>query len=190
MLGIIALAGFWIVLHRLVAFQSNPLPDFSRYPPWTVIAVLAMAAISGGVSEEAAFRGYFQGALERAGLGPAAVIVAALVMAPVHAQTQGFVWPTLLFYLLVDSMLGALAYITGSIRPGVVVHTIGLFVFFAFIWPRDPGRTLIWAHGPDPWFWIHVGQTAVFGALSLAAFARLTKLARASRGSPGAARRV
>ena len=180
LLGIVALAGFWIVLHQLVATPSNPLPDFSKYPAWTVIAALAMAAISGGVSEEAAFRGYFQDALERAGLGPAAVIVTAMVMAPEHALTQGFVWPNLLFYLLVDIMLGALAYITRSIRPSVVVHAIGLFIFFVLVWPRDAARPLIGSHGPDTWFWIHVGQTAGFAALSLAAFARLAQLARAA----------
>lgn len=179
-LWIVALAGFWIVLHQLVAAPGNSLPDFSKYPSWTTIAALAMAAISGGVSEEAAFRGYFQGALERAGLGAAAVIVGALVMAPEHALTQGFVWPNLLFYLLVDSMLGALASITQSIRPGVVVHAIGLFVFFDFIWPRDAARTPIWASRPDLWFWIHLAQTVVFAVLSLAAFVRLNTLTRAS----------
>jgi membrane protease YdiL (CAAX protease family) len=179
-LWVIALAGFWIVLHQLVPTPGNPLPDFSKYPPTTTIAALAMAAVSGGVSEEAAFRGYFQGALERAGLGWAALVVVALVIAPVHALTQGFVWPNLLFYLLVDAMLGALAYVTGSIRPGVVVHAIGLFIFFAVIWPHDAARPHVGASGPDLWFWIHLGQTLVFAALSLAAFARLSALAKAS----------
>src|SRR5579863_3543907 len=124
-LWIVALAGFWVVLHRLFVAPTNPLPDFSKYPVVTVIAALAMAGISGGVSEEAGFRGYFQGALERRGLGPAAILIAALVMAPEHALSQGFVWPNLLFYLLVDMMLGALAYVTRSIRPSIVVHALG-----------------------------------------------------------------
>ena len=101
-------------------------------------------------------------------------------MAPIHAQTQGFVWPTLLFYLLVDTMLGALTYVTQSIRPGIVVHAIGLFVFFAFIWPADAHRRLIWANGPDAGFWFSVAQTLVFAVLGAVAFARLTRLARRS----------
>ena len=181
---VIALAGLWIVLHRLIASPGNPLADFSRLPPLTVAVSLIMAAVSGAVSEEAGFRGYFQGALERRGLGALSVLVAALVMAPIHAQTQGFVWPTLLFYLLVDGMLGALAYVTRSIRPGIIVHAIGLFVFFAFIWPQDAHRQLIWAKGADAGFWLGVVQTAVFAALGGLAFLRLTKLAPSGRVDP------
>ena len=177
-LWIVALAGFWIVLHRLVAVQSSPLPDFSKYPVLTVVAALAMASISGGISEEAGFRGYFQGALERRGLGPAAILVVALVMAPEHALSQGFVWPNILFYLMVDVMLGALAYLTRSIRPGIVVHAIGLFVFFTLVWPGDKGRSLIWGHGADAGFWLQLGQTAVFAALGTVAFIQLAKMTR------------
>jgi membrane protease YdiL (CAAX protease family) len=90
-LSIVALAGFWIVLHQLVASGANALPDFSKLPAITVTLTLAMAALAGAVSEEAGFRGYFQGALERCGIGSWAVVVTALVMAPVHTLTQGFV---------------------------------------------------------------------------------------------------
>ena len=177
-LGIVALAGFWIVLHELVRTPSNPMANVSHYPLLTLLVALAMAAIAGGVSEEAAFRGYFQGTLEKHGLGWGAVVVAALVMAPEHAQTQGFVWPNMLFYLLVDVMLGALAYLTKSIRPGVVVHVVGLFVFFAIVWPGDAARPMFTADGDQTWFWVHVGQTVVFALLSLAAFVRLARLVR------------
>jgi membrane protease YdiL (CAAX protease family) len=177
-LGIVALAGFWVVLHRLVVVQTNPLPDFSKYPPLTVVTALAMASISGAVSEEVAFRGYFQGALERRGLGAGAILVSALVMSPEHALTQGFVWPTMLFYLLVDGLLGALAFLTQSIRPVVIVHAIGLFIFFALVWPYDKERTPISVGGADLGFWLSVAQTGVFAVLSLAGFWRLARLRR------------
>ena len=173
----IALAGLWVVLHQLIATPSNPLADFSKLPPVTVAVSLTMAAVSGAVSEEAGFRGYFQGALERRGLGVAAVLIAALVMAPIHAETQGFVWPNLVFYMVVDSMLGAIAYVTQSIRPGIVVHAIGLLIFFGFIWPGDAHRQLVWATGAGPGFWISVVQTVLFAALGAVAFARLARLA-------------
>ncbi len=177
---IVFLAGFWIVLHRLVAAPANRLPDFSRTPLVMLIATLAMASLAGAVAEEAGFRGYFQGTLERQGLGWVSILVSALVMAPEHALTQGFVWPTMLFYLLVDAMLGALAYITGSIRPGIVVHAVGLLVFFAVVWPHDKQRGLIWTHGPDLWFWVHAGQAVVFAMLSGVAFVHLARLAKPS----------
>jgi membrane protease YdiL (CAAX protease family) len=182
---VVALAGLWIVLHRLVPTPGNPLADFSKLPPLTVAVSLAMAAVSGAVSEEAGFRGYFQGALQRRGLGPLAILIAALVMAPIHAQTQGFVWPNIVFYLLVDTMLGALAYVTGSIRPGVVVHALGLFVFFAFVWPQDAHRQLIGSAGADAGFWISLAQTAVFASLGAAAFVRLLQLTGRSNARRG-----
>jgi membrane protease YdiL (CAAX protease family) len=181
-LALVALAGLWIVLHALVKTPSNPLAQVSQYPPLTVVVALAMAAISGGVSEEAGFRGYFQGALERRGLGWAAVVVTALVMAPVHAQTQGFAWPNLVFYLLVDGMLGALAYLTKSIRPGILVHALGLFIFFALIWPHDAARPMLAAPGDHAWFWVHLAQTIVFAGLSLAAFVQLARARSRGRG--------
>ncbi len=174
-LCLVALAGFWIVLHQLVRVAGNPLPDFSHYPAATVVAMLAMAALSGAVSEEAGFRGYFQGSLQRWLPTPLAILVVALVMAPEHALTQGFVWPTLLFYLLVDMMLGFCASITRSIVPGIVIHAIGLFAFFALVWPHDAGRALVREHGADLWFTVHVAQTLVFGGLGIALFRRLAR---------------
>lgn len=178
LLWLVFLGGLWIVLQQLVSGPGNKLPDFSALPLVTVIATLMMASVSGAVSEEAGFRGYFQGALERSGFGVAAILCMALVMAPIHALTQGFVWPTLLFYLLVDAMLGALAYFTKSIRPGVLVHAVGLFAFFSVIWPRDKDRLTVWQSGADAWFWIHVGQAVLFAALSLAALNRLARLVK------------
>lgn len=178
LLWVVFLAGFWIVLDQLVSIPGNKLPDFSTLPVLTVIATLIIASASGAVSEEAGFRGYFQGALERAGLKSAAIICTALLMAPIHALTQGFVWPTLVFYLLVDGMLGALAYLTKSILPGILVHAVGLFTFLGLIWPGDKNRSLIWQGGADPWFWVHCAQAVVFGVSSLWALNRLAKLAR------------
>jgi membrane protease YdiL (CAAX protease family) len=178
LLWVVFLAGFWIVLDQLVTVPGNKLPDFSTLPVLTVIATLIVACASGALSEEAGFRGYFQGSLERAGLGAVAILYTALLMAPIHALTQGFVWPTLVFYLLVDAMLGALAYFTKSILPGIVVHAIGLFTFLGLIWPGDKTRSPIAQGGADWWFWIHLAQTVLFGALSLYALYRLAKLTK------------
>jgi membrane protease YdiL (CAAX protease family) len=181
LVSLVGLVSFWIVLHQLIPASARPQPDYSRLSALMMMTSFAAAAISGSVSEEAGFRGFFQGAMERWGFGPWAILVAALIIAPLHALTQGFVLPTMLFYLCVDLMLGALAYLTKSIRPGIVVHAAGLFVFFAFIWPKDAQRRLVWRDGPDTSFWINVAVTATFAVLAGLALARLATIARSRR---------
>jgi membrane protease YdiL (CAAX protease family) len=180
-LSVISLAGVWIVLFRLIRFSGNTAPDFSRYPVLTTVAILAMASLVSSVLEEAGFRGYFQGVLETRFGGAAAVLLTAVLIAPAHSLTQGFVWPTMLFYFLVDTMLGVSAYLTKSILPGVTVHTIGLLIFFGVVWPADRQREPVWQNGTDLWFWIHVAQVVVFAVLAVMAFVRLARLAKSKR---------
>jgi membrane protease YdiL (CAAX protease family) len=174
--SVFSLAGLWIVLFRLVRIPGNAVPDLSKYPVITVVAILAMASLVSSVAEEAGFRGYFQVALQSHFRGPAAVLLVALLIAPAHGLTQGFMWPTVLFYLLVDTMLGTLACLTKSILPGVVVHTIGLLIFFGLVWPQDGQRKLIWESGADNWFWIHGAQVVVFAVLGIMAFVHLAEV--------------
>jgi membrane protease YdiL (CAAX protease family) len=181
-LSIVSLTGFWIVLLGLVKVQGNPLPNFSQYPVLTVVLVIGMASLVAATAEEAGFRGYLQGILEQKVGGPLAILIAALVMEPGHGLTQGFAWPTMLFYLFVDLMFGTTAYLTNSILPSLVIHTIGLIVFFSMVWPNDSARQLVESGGAGPWFWIHVAQTIIFAVLAIVAFKCLstaTKLAHA-----------
>jgi len=171
--GVIALAGVWIVLLDLVRLPPRALPDFSKYPLFTATTVILMACLVSSIPEEAAFRGYFQSFLEKKLSGPLAIVMAAVAVAPAHCLTQGFLWPVVLFYFLVDSMLGAIAYLTKSILPGIAVHFIGLLVFFTLIWPYDATRVLISEGGVKKWFWIHVVQIVICGLLGLLAFWRL-----------------
>ena len=175
-LSIVALIGFWIVLFQLVKAPGNGLPDFSRYPSLSVALVLVMASLVGAVSEEAGFRGYFQGVLEREFSGPAAIVIASFVMAPGHGLTQGFVWTTLLFYFFVDVIFGMMAYLTKSILPGIVVHAIGLLIFFTLVWPYDVTRHLVSEGGADAWFWAHTAQAIIFTVLAILAFRQLAKI--------------
>ncbi len=180
-LSIVALVGFWIVLFQLVKMPARVLPNFSGYPLLTVVLVLVMAALVSSLAEEAGFRGYFQGTLEQKVRGPVAIVIMALVIAPAHGLTQGFLWPTLLWYFLVDVMFGGMAYLSKSILPSTVVHIVGLLVFFALVWPYDSQRRLVWETGADLWFWANVAQVIVFTALAILAFIRL---ARVTKGAP------
>jgi membrane protease YdiL (CAAX protease family) len=178
LLAIVALAGLWIVLFQLAHLPARALPDYSKYPFVTVALVLVMASLVGAVTEEAMFRGYFQGILEGTVGGAVAILITALVMAPEHAQTQGFVWPTLLFYLVVDVMLGATALLTKSILPGIVTHSIGLLAFFTLVWPGDVIRQVVGGGTTELWFWLHGAQTLVFAVLAILAFIHLARISR------------
>jgi len=183
MFSIVALAGYWIVLFQLVKVPGNALPDFSSYPLITVVLVAVMASVNASVAEEVGFRGYFQGILEREVRGPVAIIISSLVIAPAHAVTQGFLWPTMLFYFLVDVTFGTTAYLTKSILPGIVVHTIGLVIFFTSVWPYDATRRLVADGGADTWFWIHTAQAIIFTILAILAFRQLRKVTGPIRSS-------
>jgi membrane protease YdiL (CAAX protease family) len=174
--SIIALVGFWTVLSGLVKLPRNATLDSSSYPWYFSLLVAVMASLSGSITEEIGFRGYFQKALEMRGNATLAIIIAALVIFPAHALTQGFIWPVLVFYLLVDIMLGTMAYLTNSILPGIVVHALGLFVFLFLVWP-NPTRRLVFESGPNIWFWVNVVQMIIFAAAALWAFKRLAHIA-------------
>ncbi len=180
-LSVVGLAGFWIVLFQLVKIRGNILPDFSKYPWLTVAFVLVMASVVSSVAEESGFRGYFQSALERAFSVPAAIVIQCLVIALPHGLTQGFNWPTLLFYFLVDLMLGVTAYLTNSILPGIVIHSMGLLIFFALVWPGDRSRLLVTDGGADAWFWIHTAQAIIFTVLAILALRHLASVTQGAR---------
>jgi len=175
--SLMALTGLWIVLFQTGAMRGNPLPDLSRYPAPTVAAVLVMASLVGAFVEEVAYRGYLQVLLEREFSAPAAILLGAVALAPGHGATQGFAWATVLFYLLVDVMLGVTAYLCDSVWPGVAVHASGLLIFFSLVWPFDPGRPVLVNATADWWFWLHAMQTVVFAVLGILGFRLLSTTA-------------
>ena len=176
-LSVVALAGYWIVLFRLVKMPPNALPDVSSYPRMTVALMILMGSLVAPFMEEAGFRGYFQVALEREFRGSVAVAVSSLVFALAHFA-HGILWPKLLVYFLVGVAFGATAYLTNSTLPAIVPHIIGDLTFFALVWPHDAARRLVFDSGTDIWFWIHVAQAIVFTLLAVSAFQRLARESR------------
>ena len=176
--ALVALTGLWIVLFQSGLMRGNRLPDLSPYPKPTVVAVLLMAALVGAFVEEAGFRGYLQVALERELSAPVAVAIAAFALTPGHGATQGFAWPTIVFYFFVDVMLGVTAWACNSVWPGIIVHSSGLLIFFTLVWPFDAGRPEFGDALTDPWFWLHAVQALAFSGLAVLAFRRLTYAAK------------
>jgi membrane protease YdiL (CAAX protease family) len=174
-LSVVALAGCWIVLFRLVKMPPNALPDMSSYPRMTVALMILMGSLVAPFMEEAGFRGYFQVALEREFHGSVAVIVSSLGFALAHFA-HGILWPKLLVYFLVGVAFGATAYLTNSTLPAILPHMIGDLTFFTLVWPYDAARQLVSESGTDKWFWVHVAQAIVFTALAVWAFQQLARV--------------
>src|SRR5712692_7593260 len=178
LLSIVALVGYWIVLLQLIKIPTRVAPNFSGYPLLTAILALVMASLVSSLAEEVSFRGYFQGNLEQKVSGPVAIVIAALLISPGHSLTQGFLLPIVLWYFFSDVMFGTMAYLTKSILPSAVVHSIGLLIFFTLVWPYDAQRLPVWETGANTSFWLTVAQAVIFSALALLAFRHLARITK------------
>ncbi len=141
-LSLMALIGLLAIVWILTGAPARP-PDLSQYPSsaW-LISVVVMGPLVSGVSEEAAFRGYMQRGLER--YGPqTAILVSALVFALVHGfnglGTLLLLGPGIFFAGL---FYGMLAWHSGSIIPGMIMHFLGDLAFTWFALLGGDGRLL------------------------------------------------
>lgn len=176
--GVVALAGYWICLSQLVRFPPNQLPDISKYPLITVLAMLAMACIAAPVAEEAAFRGYCSSILQRRFRTPSVILLSSFLFALAHF-TQGLVLLKFLAYFLAGLLFAGIAYAANSIWASIPVHSLADLVAFTLLWPHDSGRRLVPEGGADAWFWLHAAQAVVFTAIAVLLMRRTGRVARA-----------
>jgi membrane protease YdiL (CAAX protease family) len=193
MLGIMAIPPFAGVLSRLVHLpaESQPIVVPPGMPFFTVVLLLLMASLVAGVVEEAAFRGYMQGPIERR-YGPAVAILGTGTLFGLahYAHHPAGMLAMLPYYLAVAAVFGSLAWLTNSIWPGIIVHAIGdVFSFFALWltgkpeWEVTSGtpRALIWNGGADGPFFANLAAFIVLGAAATGAFVALASATRAER---------
>jgi membrane protease YdiL (CAAX protease family) len=119
------------VVNTVYRFQVIPEEpyDLASLPWWTLYPVLVMVSLAAGVSEEAGFRGYLQGGLERR-FGPAAAIAVTSVLfwlAHLNHADGAARWALL---LAMAALLGALTWSAGSIRPAIACHAGIDTIFF------------------------------------------------------------
>ena len=185
-LGIVALVLALRVANRLVILPQQELPDLEQVPKVTVLSLLIMAAPVAGIVEEAGFRGYMQGPIERRYGLTVAILVTGTMFAVAHLDFTLVLWP---YYLAVAAIYGTVTYLTKSILPAVVLHTGGniysnmdLWLHGQAEWQASSGPTvLIWKTGVDASFWISsIALLVVAAAMVWAYF----KLARAARECP------
>jgi membrane protease YdiL (CAAX protease family) len=177
-LSIVAQAGWWKLASGFAAVSGSVLPDMSKYPWLTATLAVVMGSLVSPILEQAGFWGYCQSMLERTFSGPAAIVMTAILFAILpHPPMHVVLWPKLILFFFTGLTFSVMAYLTKSILPGMVVHILGLLVFFTLVFRNEVAQS-----GPDAWLWMHATQTIVFAALSVTAFIRLRRLtARARR---------
>jgi membrane protease YdiL (CAAX protease family) len=184
-LGIVVLVLALRVANRLVVLPPQRLPDLAHVPKLTVLSLLLMAAPVAGVVEEAAFRGYMQGPIERHYGLAVAILVTGTMFAVAHLDVTLILWP---YYVAVAAIYGTVTHLTGSILPAIVLHTSGnvysnldLWLHGQAEWQASSGPALlIWNTGTDASFWSAVVALLVVAAAMALAYARLARVARDS----------
>jgi membrane protease YdiL (CAAX protease family) len=132
--GMLALLGGLTGVRLLFeAVGPSAPPDLSPYPTTAFrFSVLIMGAVVSGVVEEAAFRGYLQRRLEQYGPGPA-IVVTSVVFVLVHG-VHGLDTLILLGagFFVASVLYGYVAYNTGTIVPGMVIHVVADLAYTYF----------------------------------------------------------
>jgi membrane protease YdiL (CAAX protease family) len=120
----------------VVVGGTGQVPDLSGYPTTAYrFSILIMGAVVSGVVEEAAFRGYMQSNLER--VKPRhAILITSIVFTLFHGvhglQALLLLGPGL---FAASVLYGLLARQTGTILPGILIHTAGdmAYTFFGLL---------------------------------------------------------
>lgn len=184
--GLLAFGGLWIVAADLVHIPAGMQPKMTGIPLPTAISFLIMGALAAPLSEEAAFRGYAMGILEKAwGSAPAAIVGSSVLFAAVHVL-QGLDPVKLGLYFSAGLLFAIVGYLTNSLYAVMVVHSLGDVLGFTVLWPHDQAP-----HGmgvQDPLFVPAVAALAVFTPLAILAFRKLHAAARPLRRAPASFR--
>lgn len=112
--------------------------DLSRYSPTFVLTALVMTAVTAGIAEEAGFRGYMQGPIERRHGFPLAVTLTGTAFALAHLG-PGTSPDRLVWSVFVAIIFGFVASCTESILPSVVLHSSWDIAVPLLLYSRGPG---------------------------------------------------
>jgi membrane protease YdiL (CAAX protease family) len=170
-LGLVAFGGLWIATADLVHIPAGVQPSLRGMPLPTAITLLIMGSLAAPLSEEAAFRGYAMGILEKAwGWAPAAIVGSSVLFAAVHF-VQGLDAIKLGLYFLAGVVFATVAYLTNSLYAAMAVHSLGDVLGFTVLWPHDQAHHGMGFH--DPMFAPALAAIAVFTPLAILAFRKL-----------------
>jgi membrane protease YdiL (CAAX protease family) len=193
-LGLVAVVLLLTVMGRLVLLPQQQPPDVRGVPVLTLFFLLLTSAAVAGIVEEASFRGYMQRPIELRHGPVVAILVMGMLFGLAHLTHREVTVTLLPYYMAAAAVYGALAFLTNSILPGVVLHAggnvfLGFFDLLAqgptgFEVPLSPAP-LIWETGADAAFWVSLTFLLIVTAAAVWAFLMLASVAARPK-APGA----
>ena len=155
------------------------MPDM---PWWSLYSILLMVSIVAGVSEEAGFRGYMQGPLERR-YGPVIAITLSSVMFWVVHLNHASGFARFVPLVIMGAALALLTRTARSILPAIIAHASADAIIFICgtleVGPREIWYPeLIRETGLDTLFWVDSVAVIVSGLALVFLFRRLENVTR------------
>jgi membrane protease YdiL (CAAX protease family) len=180
--ALVALLAFAARLVELPA--ASPIVTPAAMPTISALALIVMGSIVAGVTEEAAFRGYMQGPIERRYGLATAILVNGTLFGLLHfpSHPADVVW-MLPYYVAVSAVYGGLTWAANSILPALVLHASGDVVVLTRWWLT--GRPewqigselpLVWQSGVDAHFVATAAASVALVAATAAAYGAVRKL--------------
>lgn len=170
-LGWASVIALRIVIDTLFDLPRDSIASGAAYPPQMIVSYMVGTSVLAGVAEEAGFRGYMQGPIERRHGPVIAILVVGVVFWLSHGSAFVGHWSMFLgrmwFYLAASAVFGTVAYLSGSILPGLVLHIIANLQGFGLLWwvGSRAGASSTGEDGVDGFFW----ATCMAGLLSVVA---------------------
>jgi membrane protease YdiL (CAAX protease family) len=176
LVGFAALVALLVLTARLVELPgAAPIVTPPGMPFATALALIVVGSIVAGVTEEAAFRGYMQGPIERRYGLALAVLVNGVFFGLLHFPTHaGDVLSMLPYYVAVAAVYGGLTWAADSILPALVLHATGDVVVLTRWWLTGRPEWQIGATPPPL-----VSETGIDAQFLLTTVASLTLVAAA-----------
>jgi membrane protease YdiL (CAAX protease family) len=174
----------------MVMPASEPITTPAGMPALTGFLLLVMSSVVAGVTEEAGFRGYMQGPVERRYGVLAAILVNGVMFGLLHFRNHpGAVLSMLPYYVAVAGVYGGLTWATDSILPAVTLHAGGDVWSLTRLWVTGRpewelaggGAPLVWTAGFDSAF----VMTAAGAVAVTVLFVVLCRTLRATRRHSG-----
>lgn len=182
-LGFLSVLGLAFLTPRLAEIPRDAFKislDFSALPWWTVVSILLVISVVAGVAEEAGFRGYMLSPIQRRHGWIAATVITGLAFFLAHRDHAYVTFAFLPFFLAVSAVHARLVYLTGSIRPSIVLHAgldfLTLPVQYGLLGKIPVSPVL--RTGVDSSFLVEIAVMLVFGVAAVPAFRKLASVAR------------